>query len=106
VPVPTETAPAEAPSQRWRLTRKAMESVLLRVKEAAKLLRVSTWTVYRWIDEGHLRATKIGRGSLRVFWTSVSGLIGDVDDRSRIAGKPSPSHQVRRGKVIRRGKKR
>ena len=52
-----------------------MEPPLLRVQEAAGLLRVSKWTIYRWIDEGRLRATKIGRGSLRVFRTSVSGLI-------------------------------
>jgi excisionase family DNA binding protein len=52
-----------------------LEPLLLRVQEAAKLLKVSKWTIYRWIEEGRLRATKIGRGSLRVFRTSVSGLI-------------------------------
>lgn len=52
-----------------------MEPLLLRVQETAKLLKVSKWTVYRWIEEGRLRATKIGRGSVRVFRTSVSGLI-------------------------------
>lgn len=57
-----------------------MEPPLLRVQEAAALLRVSKWTIYRWIEEGRLRATKIGRGSLRIFRTSVSGLI----DKARI----------------------
>jgi len=52
-----------------------VEPVLLRIQETAKLLKVSKWTIYRWIEEGRLRATKIGRGSLRVFQTSVSGLI-------------------------------
>jgi len=52
-----------------------MEPPLLRVHEAAALLRVSKWTIYRWIEEGRLRATKIGQGSLRVFRTSVTGLI-------------------------------
>ena len=52
-----------------------MEPVLLRIQEAATLLKVSKWTVYRWIEEGRLRATKIGQGSLRVFQASVSGLI-------------------------------
>lgn len=52
-----------------------MEPVLLRIQETAKLLRVSKWTVYRWIDEGRLRGTKIGQGSLRVFRTSVNELI-------------------------------
>lgn len=52
-----------------------MEPPLLRVQEAAALLRVSKWTIYRWIEEGRLRATKIGRGSLRIFRSSLNGLI-------------------------------
>jgi len=52
-----------------------MEPPLLRVQEAAALLRVSKWTIYRWIEEGRLRASKIGRGSLRIFRASVNGLI-------------------------------
>lgn len=52
-----------------------MEPALLRVQEVAALLKVSKWTVYRWIEEGRLRATKIGRGSLRVFRESLVGLI-------------------------------
>ena len=54
-----------------------MEPVLLRIQEAAKLLKVSKWTIYRWIEEGRLRATKIGRGSLRVFRTSLNELVGE-----------------------------
>ncbi|MCP9451563.1 MAG: helix-turn-helix domain-containing protein [Nitrospira sp.] len=50
--------------------------MLLRVQEAARLLNVSKWTIYRWIEEGRLRATKIGGSSLRVFRTSVDDLIG------------------------------
>lgn len=41
-----------------------LKPVLLRIQETAKLLKVSKWTVYRWIEEGWLRATKIGQGSL------------------------------------------
>ena len=52
-----------------------MEGPLLRVQDAARILQVSKWTVYRWIEEGRLKATKIGRGSLRVFRTSVDALI-------------------------------
>lgn len=48
---------------------------LLRVEEAAELLRVSRWTIYRWVEEGRLQATKLGRGSLRVFTASVRDLI-------------------------------
>ncbi|MBL8037643.1 MAG: helix-turn-helix domain-containing protein [Nitrospira sp.] len=52
-----------------------MEPLLLRIQEAAKVLQVSKWTIYRWIDEGRLRGTKIGQGSLRVFRTSVNELV-------------------------------
>lgn len=52
-----------------------MEQPLLRVKEAAQLLQVSKWTIYRWIDEGRLEATKIGGGTLRIFRRSVMALV-------------------------------
>lgn len=52
-----------------------MNKYLLRVDEAATLLSVSRWTIYRWVQEGRLEATKVGKGSLRVFHTSVAGLI-------------------------------
>lgn len=52
-----------------------MDQPLLRVKEAAQLLKVSKWTIYRWIDEGRLDATKIGGGSLRIFRRSVLALV-------------------------------
>ena len=55
-----------------------IESSLMRVNDAAQLLKVSKWTIYRWIEEGRLRATKIGRGSLRMFRTSVGGLIEEA----------------------------
>lgn len=53
----------------------AMEKTLLRVGEAAELLSVSRWTIYRWVEEGRLRGTKIGKGSLRIFRQSVVDLI-------------------------------
>ena len=72
-----------------------MEPPLLRVQEAAALLRVSKWTIYRWIEEGRLRATKIGRGSLRIFRVSLNGLIeGQRTDQA--SQKPDG-----RGKVVR-----
>jgi excisionase family DNA binding protein len=54
---------------------KTMEPVLLRVQETAKLLEVSKWTIYRWIEEGRLTAVKLGPGSLRVVRTSVDELL-------------------------------
>jgi len=64
----------------------SMEPPLLRVQEAAALLRVSKWTVYRWIEEGRLRGTKIGRGSLRIFRASLNGLIEGSVSRSDESG--------------------
>jgi excisionase family DNA binding protein len=74
-----------------------VEPVLLRIQETAKLLKVSKWTVYRWIEEGRLKATKIGRGSLRVFQASVNGLIEEarVDHQKTRDGSPSTMTPVR-----------
>lgn len=47
----------------------------LRVGEAAEMLSVSRWTIYRWVEEGRLRGTKLGRGSLRIFRESALQLI-------------------------------
>lgn len=47
----------------------------MRVGEAAELLSVSRWTIYRWVEEGRLRGTKIGKGSLRIFRESLVDLI-------------------------------
>ena len=52
-----------------------MDKQLLRVGEAAQALNVSRWTIYRWVEEGRLQATKIGKGSLRIFRDSVNTLV-------------------------------
>jgi excisionase family DNA binding protein len=54
-----------------------MGKQLLRVNEAAAALNVSRWTVYRWVEEGKLSATKIGKQSLRVIGNSVDKLISE-----------------------------
>ena len=54
-----------------------MDKQLLRVGEAAQVLNVSRWTIYRWVEEGRLQATKIGKGSLRIFRESVNALVED-----------------------------
>lgn len=48
---------------------------LLRVDEAARILNVSRWTVYRWVEAGRLGGTRIGAGSLRIFSHTVAALI-------------------------------
>ncbi len=71
-----------------------MDQPLLRVKEAAQLLQVSKWTIYRWVDEGRLDATKIGGGSLRLFRRSVMALVeGNRTD-------PRPAESVPQLKVV------
>ncbi|MGB4782661.1 helix-turn-helix domain-containing protein [Candidatus Methylomirabilis sp.] len=68
-----------------------MDKCLLRVDEAAMRLSVSRWTIYRWVQEGRLDATKIGKGSLRIFQTSVAALI--EQNRTWDAGV-SKSHRI------------
>lgn len=48
---------------------------LLRVDEAARILNVSRWTVYRWVEDGRLGGTRLGAGSLRIFSETVAALI-------------------------------
>jgi excisionase family DNA binding protein len=48
---------------------------LLRVDEAARILNVSRWTVYRWVEGGRLGGTRLGVGSLRIFSNTVAALI-------------------------------
>lgn len=52
-----------------------MKKRLLRPEEAANFLCVSKWTIYRWIEEGRLRATKVGPGALRIFSESIEELV-------------------------------
>ncbi len=52
-----------------------MEKRLLRPDEVAAFLSVSKWTIYRWVEEGRLRATKVGPGCLRIFSDSVEVLV-------------------------------
>ncbi|MBM4123772.1 MAG: helix-turn-helix domain-containing protein [Nitrospira sp.] len=59
-----------------------MDKPLLRVGEAAHVLNVSRWTIYRWIEEGRIEGTKLGKGSLRVFRDSVAALV----ERNRTDG--------------------
>ena len=62
-----------------------MDKALLRVREAADFLSVSRWTIYRWVEEGRLEGTKIGRGSLRVFFHSIEKLV----DQNRTEDVPN-----------------
>lgn len=48
---------------------------LMRPDEVASMLGTSRWTIYRWVNEGRLEGTKIGKGSLRIFTDSVENLV-------------------------------
>lgn len=52
-----------------------MEKELLRPDEVAQILNISRWTVYRWVQEGRIQGSKIGKGSLRIFKSSIEHLI-------------------------------
>jgi excisionase family DNA binding protein len=52
-----------------------LNKTLLRVGEAAELLSVRRWTIYRWVEEGRLRGPRVGKSSLRIFRDSIVGLI-------------------------------
>jgi excisionase family DNA binding protein len=73
---------------------------LLRVQEAAQLLKVSKWTIYRWVEEGRLGATKIGQGSLRIFRSSLNGLIDGHRIEPSAGGSASQSKTGRLGKAV------
>jgi excisionase family DNA binding protein len=67
------------------------EKTLLRVGEAAALLSVSRWTIYRWVEEGRLRGTKIGKGSVRIFRESIASLI-ETNLIDMAGASQSPKH--------------
>lgn len=83
-----------APVHRHGPERYVMDQQLLRVKEAAHMLQVSKWTIYRWIEEGRLDATKIGGGSLRIFRRSVMALV----ENNRT--DPRPTESVPQLKIV------
>lgn len=58
---------------------------LLRVEEAAQILNVSRWTVYRWVKSGRLGGTQLGARSLRIFSHTVAVLI----DRHCVGSTPA-----------------
>jgi excisionase family DNA binding protein len=45
------------------------------VSEAARLLRVSVPTIWRWIDSGRLRAYRVGGRSIRIRTVDLASLV-------------------------------
>lgn len=48
---------------------------LLTIKEVTKILKVSSRTVYRWIDSGDLKTAKIGRKTYRIFESDLKKFV-------------------------------
>ncbi|CAB4242820.1 Outer membrane receptor protein, mostly Fe transport [Methylacidimicrobium sp. AP8] len=76
-----------------------MHKKLLRPDEAARMLSVSRWTVYRWVGEGRLEGTRVGPGSLRVFAESVDRLI-DGNRVGESAGRPPGRRGSKGGRCL------
>lgn len=74
-----------------------MYKKLLRPDEAARMLNVSRWTIYRWVEDGRLEGTRVGPGSLRVFAESVDGLI----QRNRVGEAAGSRSELRKVPVTR-----
>lgn len=70
---------------------------LLRVDEAAQLLNVSRWTVYRWVEAGQLGGTRIGAGSLRIFSDTVAALINHHCVGASVAAGTTQGEQILKG---------
>jgi excisionase family DNA binding protein len=51
-----------------------MDKPSLRVDEAARLLNVSRWTIYRWVKQGRLEVRR-ARAGLRIVRASLVALI-------------------------------
>jgi len=52
-----------------------MSNRILTIEEVAKLMQVSSKTVYRWISAGQLPAAQIGYKTYRVFENDLMGFL-------------------------------
>lgn len=59
------------------------------VKEAAKIIGVSTNTIYKYLQEGTLPAKRIGAGRFKIFQSSLLPYMGGVIDTSSVSAEPS-----------------
>src|SRR4051794_19720355 len=80
-------------------------STLLSVAEAAKLLRVSRTTVWRWIESDKLPAFRVGPKNIRIQRQDLEKVVQPVRETPKKGGpamervrfeKPSPEEIARR----------
>lgn len=75
------------------------------VPEAARMLRVSTTTVWRWIQAGKLHAYRVGPKSIRIKKEDLEDVIAPAQPRLReemIAGQPHVARAVSAEELARR----
>lgn len=74
---------------------RALEQDYYTVQEAARALKVSRTTIWRWIARGHLKALRIASGTTRIRREDLEALLKPARDGTK-AGK---SLQERRERV-------
>lgn len=68
---------------------------LLTVEEAARLLKISSYTVRRWLNEGNLPGTKIGRGrQWRIRKVDLLAYSGSQEDVVRDKPTAMSKHEI------------
>ena len=71
-----------------------LQSDLLTIGEAAKLLKISTVTLGRWLKEGRLPAYRIGPRAVRIRRADLNALLtphrGEVTTMKEQAATPTP----------------
>lgn len=60
------------------------------VNEAAEYLRASRRSIYRWINEGRLEATKTATGFLRISRASLQRFLGEDPAQTPYSAPGSP----------------
>jgi len=55
-----------------------MSEILITIDDAAKMLKISRQSLYRWAKEGKLQMLKIGNHSTRIKQSDIERLINDA----------------------------
>jgi excisionase family DNA binding protein len=61
-----------------RLKKSCANERVLKIKEAAKFLRITTITTYKLVKEGKIPGRKVG-GQYRILWSDLMAFLEDSD---------------------------